>query len=508
MNKHIAQPQFKFSSAFQSKIYIYTKYFPFVFKFLYGYSRKLFFQLESAFKFSDSNISFGKFIHEMNKLKILNQSDYFDFDEDFYLLCHNDVAVKVTSYNVFSGYVHYLLHGRSEGRIYSDSYLNKCYSITPSASKISEHALQGLISAVTKTKPFEDTIQIDSSLNSKRCLYAYYPHLQNDLFYAGYTSYSKYLRSLSSHYDHVTILVTETLVDNMDCSLLANFFESFNVIHVSSHSDHKLPPPSIVFTFDAKTTFSAYEFHFASYRNRIIYFCQDYEAGFYAYGDQYIACLKVLTLPIKYVISTPVLLSHLQRYTGADPFKVHTIAPKIAKLNISLKRSRKILFYYRPEKHNLRNLPSNITNAVKKLSTTLSGYEFILIGTVGISFSMNLLNNRLSVVSKLSGDDYLALLRDVDLVVSLIYNYHPGVIAYQSAISGIPTITNLFANRGYDYYSSISENIIPYDVCYDDLADLIIDGLACDKAPSRPFNLLPYSGTDNRTAEDFVFTNS
>ena len=425
MSYYIATKYNKLLTKIQRSFYSLSYNFPFIFRLLYGYSPSLYAQLRSAYSLSKCSITLPEFIREIKSLAIYNYSSYFSFDETFYLNIHEDVEAEVKKRTFYSGYVHFLLHGQSEGRIVNDRYLYDQYSLTASWSTISDASLQSLTTLARNNDYLKGSIKFDSSKGSDRCLYAYYPHLERELFYAGYTSYSNYLSSLSAHFDHFIILVTESADINIDSTLLSRFFKSYEVVRMGLNCSHVLPLPSLIFTFDAQTTTIAFETHFVEFRHLITYYCQDYEAGFCAFSDHYISCIKSLTLPIRYVVSTPVLLSYLQTYTGSSPQKVHTIAPSISRLDISLKRSNKILFYYRPEDHNARNLPVEIINSDKKISNTLSGYEFILIGTVGPSYSMPIGNNRLSVLSKLSKNEYQNVLREADLVVSLIYRLSP-----------------------------------------------------------------------------------
>jgi hypothetical protein len=125
-----------------------------------------------------------------------------------------------------------------------------------------------------------------------------------------------------------------------------------------------------------------------------------------------------------------------------------------------------------------------------------------MVGTVATSYSFRRGGNSIFVVQKLKNNDYIGLVSSCDVVVSLIYSAHPGVIAFQTAGSGIPTVTNVFENRSASLLRAISKNFIPYDPLRDDLMTLIEQGLAMPKG-ERSFNSELYGHQNNQSLEDY-----
>ena len=88
-------------------------------------------------------------------------------------------------------------------------------------------------------------------------------------------------------------------------------------------------------------------------------------------------------------------------------------------------------------------------------------------------------------------------------LVSLIHSAHPGVIAFQAAASGIPTVTNVFGRRDAALLRRISDNIVPYDPVHDSLLDCIERALTMDKG--RPsFDASLYAGAASRDLPGFT----
>jgi hypothetical protein len=105
-------------------------------------------------------------------------------------------------------------------------------------------------------------------------------------------------------------------------------------------------------------------------------------------------------------------------------------------------------------------------------------------------------------MSKLPEDDYLRVVSECDVVIALIYSAHPGVVAFQTAGSGIPTVTNVFNNRSVSLLRNISENFIPYDPVREDLVSRIEAGLAMRKG-KQSFNSSLYGGRSDRSLESY-----
>nr|WP_038892271.1 glycosyltransferase [Yersinia enterocolitica] len=97
-------------------------------------------------------------------------------------------------------------------------------------------------------------------------------------------------------------------------------------------------------------------------------------------------------------------------------------------------------------------MPEVILTTVEQFCKKHSGYEIFLVGTVDTSYSIKIQNTDVTVLSKLPKKEYIDLLASCDVVIALIYSAHPGVIAFQAAASGIPTVTNEFDNRKKDYF--------------------------------------------------------
>ena len=124
-------------------------------------------------------------------------------------------------------------------------------------------------------------------------------------------------------------------------------------------------------------------------------------------------------------------------------------------------------------------------------------------GSVATSYAFEVNGTTVYVISKLPKEDYLKLISSCDVVVALIYSAHPGVIAWQAAASGMPTVTNTFVNRDAAATEAISSNIVAYDPLRDRLCAKIEEALLRTKG-TPSFNPERYSVPEPRDFNDFV----
>ena len=125
--------------------------------------------------------------------------------------------------------------------------------------------------------------------------------------------------------------------------------------------------------------------------------------------------------------------------------------------------------------------------AVQDYCEKHSGYEIYMVGSVDTRYSYKISGTPVYVISKLPKKDYIELISSSDVVISMIYSAHPGVIAFQAAASGIPPVTNTFENRDAFLLKQISENILPYDPVRENLLEVIEEALKMPKG-KKSFN--------------------
>jgi len=391
-----------------------------------------------------------------------------DFDEDFYLAAHADVANAISHGDFSSGYEHFKLHGEFERRIWSNK--------------------SGLI-------PFDRRAQLGSgiyfpetmrdffarrawkpTLSGRRArgqLLILIPHLRTELFYAGYSSFFAECAAVAKDFSDVKVVCVD---DQIASGILDAYLPDARVVGAHELGSEPLDEPDLVISFDTNTTLIACDD--LGLRARTIYYCQDFEAGFHPYGLDYTRALRALQVCDYLVVSTPQLRDFLDSRGLLSARDVCVTVPQVTKLEPRPTVARRIFAYFRPEYFNTRNMADYLVPEILQFCETNSGYEFFLVGTVATDLAFTYEGNSIVVLSKLNFDDYEDIVMSSEVAISMIYSAHPGVVAYQTALSGIPTITNVFDNRAAEEVRRLSPNLIPLDIVRDSFADVFERAMA------------------------------
>ena len=439
-----------------------------------------------------SNMRTLEFTHFCNELEkhILKQESQIDFDESFYFAANPDLAEN----GVTCGFIHYCLVGQYENRIYSDSQLKNKINLTPSLGK-------GLFypTGLQTLQPMGESLSLDAKPQSQKpVLLILISHLQEELFFAGYSEFFKDHSLVFDLFDQVIIAVENA---HLDKNIVLRYTNKIEVIHLAEICG-LLHKPDIIIGFNSHLTCQAYRM-LPNTPQRVVYYCQDFESGFFPYGNDYIIGKKAILGSQNLIVSTELLKNFLaKRNIVNDAQQVFVTRPNIEIFDVKKAKTNRLFFYFRPESFNTRNLPEVLMDAASQFCYKHSGYEIFMVGSVETSYSFKINGTQIYVISKLPKNDYVELISSCDVVVAMIYSAHPGVIAFQAAASGIPTVTNVFENRDASLLRNISKNIVPYDPARENLLTSIEEALTMEKGQTS-FNELLYSGNQQGTLVDF-----
>ena len=213
---------------------------------------------------------------------------------------------------------------------------------------------------------------------------------------------------------------------------------------------------------------------------RIVYLLQEDERLFYPSGDEQIACSEVMSdSRIRFAVNTSMLRDYLVAQ-GFENIGVNGTAFEPAfPENIYFHEMRqaddrrRFFFYARPD--NVRNLFLRGLEAVKEAIVCgildPDEWELYFVGT-GIP-PITLPHGAVPIVSEnLPWSEYAALVRRVDVGLSLMSTPHPSYPPLDLAACGAVAVTNRFGpKQSLDAYS---KNI----VCTDMSRDALVDGLS------------------------------
>jgi len=190
--------------------------------------------------------------------------------------------------------------------------------------------------------------------------------------------------------------------------------------------------------------------------DNVLYVVQDWEPGFYPWGDLRLKARSTYDVGFQLLVNSRPLARYVGDRTGRpiDPSRV--FAPELdpGPLHVSADRWKpspdgtlRVLFYARPSKP--RNMLKLGLQALQAWSLTRSDDSDVVVRLAGEPIGSVDLGPRLrtEVLGKLSYDDYYDILADTDVGLALMSSPHPGHLALELPMAGIPTVTNQF--EGY-----------------------------------------------------------
>lgn len=210
------------------------------------------------------------------------------------------------------------------------------------------------------------------------------------------------------------------------------------------------------------------EFQLNAYskKNKILYFIQDYEPGFYKWSSEYLLAESTYHFgDIIAVVNSSNLYNYLQlqgyffSYSFYfEPRMNRTLRDQLlSKKNDSIHREDMLIIYGRP--FNGRNCFSLIVAALKLLITKhpeLENWKFVSIGTQHKDIRLYG-NCYLISRGKLSLKDYAKILLEAKVGVSLMCSPHPSYPPLEMASFGVKTVTNKYICKDL---ANFSENIL------------------------------------------------
>ncbi len=206
---------------------------------------------------------------------------------------------------------------------------------------------------------------------------------------------------------------------------------------------------------------------------KFLYFIQEYEAFTFPMGSYYALAHESYSFPHVALFSSPTLRDYFQAQSYGIfasenqedpeskglPFE-NAILSFDRNLNEDRKKSRKLLFYARPDGHAARNMFEigfiALETAIRN-SAFPDDWEFFGIGAS--HNDMQLPDGRLlKMIGKLGLKEYRERLPDFDLGLALMYTPHPSLLPIEMAAAGQVVVTNTCMNKTVAELENISSN--------------------------------------------------
>ena len=232
--------------------------------------------------------------------------------------------------------------------------------------------------------------------------------------------------------------------------------------------------------FVATTWWTAHIAHHAVRRlggERFLYLIQEYEPFTFPMGTYAALAEGSYRFPHTALFSTELLRDWFRRRgigvyadgaTAGDACSaafenaITAVEPPTAE-ELAGRRTRRLLFYARPEPHAARNMFELGMLALEQavLDGTLADWELYGIGTVNTQKRLTLGHaTSLELVPRHEQGAYAEFLRAHDVGLSLMYTPHPSLVPIEMAAAGMFAVTNSFENKTPEAMAEISTNLV------------------------------------------------
>ena len=442
-----------------------------------------------------------------------------EFSEEGYRAIHEDVAESIREGVYKSGFDHFLSNvGRENRRSLSVVEYDE-YKRIREAEQTRE-ILEENIPTITQTQAFDVLADIEFFTENVyvrklpatpgRGLLVLVPNFLPEVFFGGYSAFFSFLHALKvrTGVEIRLLVVNRTPQDlhrwNIARAKLGEGIESTLFDEIS----HFLPTRSVEIpgNFDVMS-YSAETHYVADVAARAvgrppIFFIQEFEPDFHAEGDMRTFVHNAFLLRHIAIYNSDELRQYFQEYTnvfarqGAE-YQYCTIENSVGGIELDLDAynelrsaaaTKTLVFYGRPEAHAARNhfatFVLGLRMAIRNGVFDEGSWEFVSIGSLAHEGSFPIVGpHHLKIVTKAPFAEYVALLQSADVGASFISTPHPGIVHFQMAAFGLPTVTNTTPIRSQAWLRACNENLIGVELTPASIAE----GLELAVARSQDF---------------------
>jgi glycosyltransferase involved in cell wall biosynthesis len=229
---------------------------------------------------------------------------------------------------------------------------------------------------------------------------------------------------------------------------------------------------------------------------RFLYLIQEYEPFTFPMGTYSALASESYRFPHFALFSTELLRDYFRRrgigvYAGgvaagdaasaAFENAITAVDPPTA-AELAGRRTRRLLFYARPEPHASRNMFELGVLALDRAAEEgvfPPGWELYGIGTVDSGRRMTLGPGAvLRLLPRHEQGAYAAILRRHDVGLALMYTPHPSLVPIEMASAGMLTVTNSYENKTAEAMAAISSNLITVEPSLEGVAEGLREAVA------------------------------
>lgn len=429
-------------------------------------------------------------ILELGQKKRYSPNDW--FDEKWYTSFYDDVKLLIEDGVFLNGLEHYIKVGRKEGRIPKRKSFDIIRSKFPGAiDPIGIHEINSL-----ETK-LSDISVVYVDIDRPRINFVL-PTFDTDIMFGGYISMVEIIKKIKTFGFDIRFIICE------DSKMSEDYFwynleevltlddldkEKISFQNILKDLPIEVSDNDIFIAYSSMTALIAYNIAKHTAIKRVIYLIQEDERIFYTNNSFRALIDYVYSLPLTFLFNTKDLYDYFKqkkigpfREVNRGDYRAYWFDPPITNVEkptiseLFNRKSKRVLFYARPEAHASRNLfPMGILALKRAIEKEYfdDKWSFHGIGAAK-DYKVNLSKGKIiDIKAKMSLEEYKKTLKDYDIGLFLMYAPHPGLVSFEMAAAGMIVVVNKFEYRDEEYFKNKSKNFIVADPNPDSIAEAL-----------------------------------
>lgn len=422
------------------------------------------------------------------------------FQEDWYQAFYWDVCEAVERGILPSGFCHYLISGRTEGRMPAYDLSRALELKMPGVTDpVLLRRTEFLKDRVRRVRDIRQPTLVSKDLPT---IWFVLPVLNADISFGGYQACYALMSAAFRHGFRIGIICMEEQRPNRDYFIwrttdpvLRQIVSQCELFGRDYLPDIEVTAADLFVAYSVWDLAIAASFAKVTRNTRPFLLMQEYEPVFYDSSSMRAMCAEQYTIKHIPIINSHFLLLYARKNKigifaddAADNGRYICFEHKINALpaqsrSVMASRSRRVLAAYaRPEAHASRNLFEMIVISLQRLCEEgIFDQNWVFIGLGALSDLSDIYlgnGHSLKLMKKMDEQEYVDFMGTLDIGISMMDAPHPSVVPFEFATTGALVITNTYENRSKGDLTSLSNNFIPCDISLDGMEGAIREAVS------------------------------